>query len=171
MALLVSLFAALAMTACGSSVGDDDDEALIGSNMVVTPSTVELSVGDLMDNCFAVDNGFNIDQVIQVDIRDVNGNPLGGVNVIAIIDFAENNTDLINVTQLWRDVNNNQVIDASDELANESGDDALDIQTNSNGVARFIVRYSAGCEFRANLLLLTDGGPSSTISIEVTEST
>lgn len=169
-ALLVTIFTVLFIAACGDSVGDSDDDPINNATVAITPAEVALTVGDLMGNCFAVDTGFNNDQVVQVSVRNANNDPLGGENILAIIDFGENNSQLVTVTQLWRDVNDNQVIDAGDELSNDSGDGALDLKTDSNGIARFIVRYSAGCTFRANLLILTDSDASGLISIEVTDS-
>ena len=182
LALGISVLMTLLIAGCGESPSDAaNDNAIFNSSLIVTPSQVDLTTGrvdpeeedpmgeDMMGNCFAVDSGYNVDQLFQVNLRGNDNAPIKGEKIYAIIDFGENNSDFEVLTQLWKDVDNNGVIDETvDELSNDAGDGALVLKTNSNGVVRFIVRYTSGCAFRANLLVLTDGGAEASVSISVT---
>lgn len=144
----------------------DGDAAPVGSTLTIAPSEVTWNIS----NPGACDPNVFADRLFVITANDPTGAPLGETDLLMTLQLAANTSNFPAMFLIADTGSLPGVVDPGDTVVSELGDGGYATKTNSEGIAKVIVRMTLSCTYRGSLDVFGSGGLLfQTVSLAVEE--
>lgn len=151
--------------------GSDDEAIPTESTIDIQPASKPWTIPMRATPC-PYDPNLWVDERVLITVKNKDDVPLGDIRVAISADLTAAYTSGVQESlQLYKDANNNQIVDAPDILVSGNGSPAYVTHTDEyTGAVSVLLRVNLSCPFRGNVIV-TAGPLYGSASFEVVEAT